>query len=185
MAQHIVICKLCQKKFDLNSEQGVKINGSRYAHLSCAQEANKPYLELVPMEKSATDPDFMQLKDYINKILGEKANWPSITKQIKKYKEEDGYTYSGMLKSLIYFYDIKHNPVKTNNVAIIPYIYKDAKEYYYNLFVIQQQAEQLEVNHFKHEIKEITIPIPKFEKRKKLFDLEEEEDVSENEDQVL
>ena len=34
---------------------------------------------------------------------------PRIKQQIKKYVEEYGYTYSGIMKALIYYYEIKGN----------------------------------------------------------------------------
>ena len=56
------------------------------------------------------------------------------------------FTYSGMLKSLKWFYEIKHNDKDSSNgrIGIIPYIYKDAYDYYYNLYLAQQRNKDIE-----------------------------------------
>ena len=63
-----------------------------------------------------------------------------INKQLKKYKEEQGYSYTGILKSLIYFYEVKANSTDKANgsLGIVPYVYQDAYNYYYSLFMAQQ-----------------------------------------------
>ena len=46
-----------------------------------------------------------------------------------------------MLKALIYFYEVKGNSVEKANggIGIIPWIYKDAYNYYYDLWMIKQR----------------------------------------------
>ena len=41
------------------------------------------------------------------KLLGENYINPRVRKQLNQYVEEYNYTYSGMLKALIYFYEVK------------------------------------------------------------------------------
>ena len=49
---------------------------------------------------------------------------PRYMKQLSQYEREHNFTYSGMLKALKYWYEVKHNPVDTDRgVGIIPYIY--------------------------------------------------------------
>lgn len=166
MAKHEVKCKICGIKFDLNQEQGVKCGARRYAHFDCFPEG-----ELVPMEK-AQDPDLQQLKSYISELFNKKANWAIIMKQIKDYKETKGYSYSGILKSLVFFYNIKNNPIEkaNGNIAIVPYVYQQAYDYYYNLFMAQKANQNKTLT---TEIKEITIKPPSMERKKyNLFDLE-------------
>ena len=117
---HNVICPKCGIKFDRDKIQAVKISARRYGHATCYPD-NKNFVECPNLESN----DLIQLKDYIGTLFGENANWAMINKQIKKYKEENGYSYSGILKSLVYFYDVKHNSKeKANNaISIVPYIY--------------------------------------------------------------
>lgn len=56
---------------------------------------------------------------------------------MKEYLEVYHYTYSGILKSLIYFYEIQHGDISRANqgIGIVPYVYEKAKAYYYSLFL--------------------------------------------------
>lgn len=85
------------------------------------------------------------------------------------YIKEYQYTYSGMLKALVYFYEVKgHDKNKANGgIGIIPFIYKDAYNYYYNLWMIQQSNKDKNVIDYVPKLKEIKIPIPKKEPRKR------------------
>lgn len=98
------------------------------------------------------------------------------------YIKEYQYTYSGMLKALIYFYEVKgNNKNKANGgIGIIPFIYKDAYNYYYNLWMIQQSNKDKNVIDYVPKLKEIKIPIPKKEPRKRsVFTfLDEQEDLN-------
>ena len=87
-----------------------------------------------------------------------------------------GYTYSGMLGTLMYWYEVRGGVLEKANggVGIVPYKYDEAKEYYLKI----QQANQINANikGFKTKVTEITIEPPKPEERKpRLFNLEEEE----------
>ena len=98
------------------------------------------------------------------------------------YIREYQYTYSGMLKALVYFYEVKgNNKHKANGgIGIIPFIYKDAYNYYYNLWMIQQSNKDKNVIDYVPKLKEIKIPIPKKEPRKRsVFTfLDEQEDLN-------
>ena len=85
------------------------------------------------------------------------------------YIKEYQYTYPGMLKALVYFYEVKgHDKNKANGgIGIIPFIYKDAYNYYYNLWMIQQSNKDKNVIDYVPKLKEIKIPIPKKEPRKR------------------
>jgi len=168
---HPVVCSVCGKRFDRDTEQAVKTGARRYAHYAC-----KPDGELVPLVIKE-DEDLTKLKAYISQLFGQNANWALINKQIKKFKEENGYSYSGMLKSLVYFYDIKNNPKEkaNNSIGIIPYIYNDAYNYYYNLFMAQELMQQQK--NIITQIKEILIKPPqKKGTKRKSFSLGVEED---------
>ena len=150
---HYVICSICGKRFDRDTVQAVKSGARRYAHYECF-----PTGELVPLEKKEEDEDLVKLKEYITKLYGDKVNWALVNKQIKKFKDENEYSYSGMQKSLIYFYEIKKNSIDhSKGIGIIPFVYQDAYNYYLGLF-LAQQANQNKI--LLNQVKEITIPIP-------------------------
>lgn len=115
-------------------------------------------------------------EDYIN---------PRIRKQINEFTTKYGYTYSGMLKALNYFYEIKGNSIEKSNggIGIIPYVYKDAYNYYYALWMAQEVNKEKDVGLYVPQIREIKIKNPqrKINKRNYFSFLDEEEVISDGE----
>ena len=163
---HMVKCAVCQKMFDRDKIQAVYHGSNRYSHYDC-----EPDKELVPLpdpppkkvkekEKPQEDQDLIALKDYIALKYGNKANWPLITRQIKDFHENKGYTYTGMLKSLTYFYDIKGNKPDSSKggIGIVDYCYKAAYDYYLAIFMARKNSEDVT---YQPIVKEYKIPVPK------------------------
>ena len=167
---HVVKCAICGQAFDRDKIQAVKHGARRYSHFEC-----EPNNEKVPLLEQ--DPDLIKLLEYINKLFHGNQNQARVNQSIKKFHDENNYSYSGMLKALIYFYEIKGNSIdKANNsISIIPYIYQDAYSYYYNLYISQERMK--EEKHIFSQIKEILIKPPKKKGiKKKYFSLGVEED---------
>lgn len=103
------------------------------------------------------------------KLLNEPYVNARVRKQMNDYISMYNYTYSGMLKALIYFYEVKgHSIDKANGgIGIIPFIYKDAYNYYYNLWMIRQSNEDKNIIDYVPKVKEIKIPIPQKQPRKR------------------
>ena len=167
MAKKMCKCAICGKEFDRNAIQAVRHGARRYSHWTC-----EPDGELVPMENKI-DPELDKLNNYIINLLGKDYNAARVKKQIKDFKEQ-GMSYSGILKSLIYFYEVKGNSKEKANggIGIVPFVYKDAYNYYYDLFMAQQRNENKKL--FIERVREIIIKPPKVEKPVKLFDLDKE-----------
>ena len=168
MARHIVKCFVCGKSFDLNSEQGVRHGTRRYSHATCEPENTN----FVPMEQiSKEEKELRELKDYINNKYKDKANWQLINKQIKSFVAEYHYTYSGILKTLIYFYDVKGNSVENSNggIGIVQFQYQECYQYYYQLYLAQEKNKN---NKIDYQFKEIVIQKPKQRFFNKLFNLD-------------
>ena len=111
-------------------------------------------------------------------LLHEEDISPRVRKQINQYIDEYGYTYSGIRKALIYFYEIKHNDISKANggIGIVPYCYQQAKDYYYSLWLAQQKNEDKVIAEYKPEVVEIIIQPPQLNpRRKKWFSFFEEE----------
>lgn len=181
MAKHVVKCAVCGESFDLNSIQGVRATKTRYAHQKCF-----PKGELVPMVGSTVkNPDEKALNDYISKLYGKKANWVLIKKQIKEYLGM-GYSLKGIKTTLIYFYEVKGNDVEKSNggIGIVPYIYQEAYDYYYNIWETQQRAAQGVEKLANSSSKEVTIKAPQPQRPPhKLFkSIESEEGIEIKED---
>lgn len=163
---HPVICSVCGKKFDRDKVKCVKTGARRYAHYEC-----KPDGKIVESSIPQEDPDLTKLKEYINQLFGKNANWAQINRQIKIYTTENNYSYSGILKSLVYFYGIKGNSIDKANGAlgIVPFIYQDAYNYYYDLFLAQSRNEQKDISEIGNKTIEITIRPPERPVKKRLF----------------
>lgn len=174
MAKAIVKCPYCEKSFDRldPSIKFIKI-GRRYAHMKCYNEHEAAMTQ--------EEKDLRDLYTYIKDLLGVEYNFKKVEHQIKEFKKyTDGndipYTYSGMLASLRWFYEIKGNSKEAANggIGIIPYIYNDAKKYYYNLYLAQQKNKQ--IKNYVAAIEEITIPPPEMIQPKPKLWFDDEED---------
>ena len=127
------------------------------------------------------DLDKMKLEQYINQLFHTDYVDPRIQKQIKNYIKEYNFTYSGILKSLVYFYEVKQNPVEKSNdgIGIVPWVYKQAFNYYYAIWLAQQKNTNKTVENYIPKETEIIIPRPKPKPyRKHLFSfLDDKEDL--------
>jgi hypothetical protein len=97
---------------------------NRYVHKKCNEEYPK------------TDLD--KLTIYIIQLYKLKDDYilPKYMKQISSYARDYNFTYSGMLKALKYWYEVKHHTIDAERgVGIIPYVYKNAYDYYYALYI--------------------------------------------------
>ena len=165
-----VICPYCNLRFDRDKEE-YQVVGRRYAHIKCFEEAEK--------NKSKEEKDKEELEKYIMKLLNETKINPRVRKQLKSYIEEENYTYSGILKALVYHYEVKNGDVSKANggIGIVPYVYKDAYNYYYDLFLAQSRNQTKDIATFTSKIKEITIKAPEIKIKKKFFNLDDEKEV--------
>lgn len=167
---HWVTCVYCKERFDRDKEPTTQISARRYAHKECAEKNQK--------EKTKEEKDLEDLESYIMKLFNEPYVNARIRKQIKEYRKEYDYTYSGMLKTLIWFYEIKGNSIDKANggIGIIPYVYKNACDYYYSLYIAKLSNESKNIEDYKPKVKEIEIVSPAVKiKRHKLFNLDDNE----------
>lgn len=111
-------------------------------------------------------------------LLNEEFISPRVRKQINSYIEMYNFTYSGMRKALVYFYEVQGNDKKKANggIGIIPYIYRDAFNYYYSLWLANQKNEGKNIVDYKPVVREVRIPSPQLKPRKRrLFNFFEED----------
>lgn len=171
MAAHYVTCIYCKQRFNRDKEPFVQISARRYAHEECAKKHK--------VEQTQEEKDLQALEQYIMKLLDEPYVNARVKKQIKDFQKDYNFTYSGMLKSLVWFYDVKGNPKDKANggIGIIPYVYRDAYNYYYSLFLAKSSNENKDIEEYKPVIKEISIFSPRVKlKQHKLFNLDNAED---------
>lgn len=160
-----VVCCFCNKSFSKKETDYISFKRGKFAHRACAEKG-------ISKEKS----DIEILYDYILTLFGGTVISPKIRSQIKTYVEEYHYTYSGIYKTLKYFYEVKHGDLsKSNNgIGIVGWTYNEAMKYYYSIW----SAEQKNQNKVIEKPKEKTIVIPSPEKRpsrRSLFSFLDEE----------
>lgn len=138
----------------------------RYVHATCA-------------EKHPVD-DKEKMTLYLIKLFRLKDDYllPRFALQLSSFEKQYNFTYSGMLKALQYWYEVKQHPVDVNKgIGIIPYIYKQAYEYYYSLWLADQQNQTKNLNDYIPKDIVVRIPSPQrhIEQRKLFTFLDEEE----------
>lgn len=154
MAKHIVKCLYCGKQFDASITPFVKPTERRYAHASCAKTAEE--------NKTQEEKDKQELENYIKQLFGISSITPKIKKQIELYRKQNEYTYSGMLKTLKYFYEVKHNSIEKANggIGIIPWVYRDAFDYWRAIWEAKERNELIDMNKYLLPGREIHISPP-------------------------
>ena len=164
-----VICAYCKKPMSKKDEDCVMISNNKYVHKACQE-----------LEEKREKTDKEQLEDYIKDLFQISYIDPRVKGQIKKYIDEYNYTYSGIRKALIYHYEIKGGDKSKANggIGIVPYVYQNAYEYHYNLWLAQQKNKDVEVTLYAPKVKEIVIPRPqrKVKKRQLFTFLDEDEE---------
>lgn len=167
---HYVKCPKCGETFDRDIIQAVRINGRRYGHAKCYPDNNN-FVPLV--EKKISEEQ--KIKNYAKSILKEQYVATKVNKQIKDFLAE-GYTASGILKTLIYWYEIKHNDISKamGGIGIVPYVYKQALDYYYNLYLAEMANVDKDIDEYRPKEIFISIDLPKKEKELKLWEDEDE-----------
>ena len=165
-----ITCKYCKKVFNKKEEPYIQITNSTYAHVVCAE-----------LEAKREKTDAEKLDEYIMKLFNYDYVPPRAKRQINQFVQEYNYTYSGILKALIYFYEIKGGDLDAahDGIGIVPFIYQDAYNYYYSLWLAQQRNENKDLSQFIPNKIEIRITSPEREPIKKSrFSFLDEEEVT-------
>ena len=174
MAAHIVKCLYCGKSFDAqpDGEDTIwfKPRSNRYAHIECGKqhEANK----------TQEEKDYETLYKYIKEQQKENFDYIKFQKIVETWKKDYGFTYNGMYYTLVYFYEVKKNSKQKfvdGSIGIIPFVYKDAQKYYYDIYIASQHAGTGTYDASKARIVEIEPPAAK-QRVPKLFNLDMEDD---------
>lgn len=150
--QQKVKCPGCSIYFYRDEEPNVNIK-NRYWHKKC-------YDEFVS-KQSSSEKSIQELEEYIKTLFGADYVSARIRKQLKDMIDHYHFTYSGILGTLKYWYEIKQNSLEkaNNGIGIIPYVYEDAKKYYETIFYASQLNQH--VSYFEAEKKQIVISSPK------------------------
>ena len=172
-----VSCIYCKQTFNKNEEPFKLFSNGKYAHQSCFE-----------LEQARELTDQEKLEKYIMKLFNTDYVYAKIQKQIKDYVTNYGYTYSGILKALIYYYEVKGNKFDEGKaqggIGIVHYVYPKAFQYYYSIWEAQQKQEHIidaeSLSEYIPQVVEVKIPVPKRqEKKRNLFSFLDKEQESE------
>lgn len=163
-----VKCPSCEIFFKRSEEDYIEFK-NRYWHKSCYEN----YLNSLNQEEK----DLIDLENYIKELFHIEKITTNIRRQINKFIRE-GATQQGILNSLIYFYDIKHNTTEKSNggIGIVPYVYKEAQSYFGKLDSITEKNKNKIIEDYTSGEREV-VYIPKKEKNNfKLVDFDKLEE---------
>lgn len=164
----IVACYICKKPINKKTDEYKQLSNGKYAHLACAE-----------LEERREKTDAEKLDIYIMNLFDWEYVHPRVKRQISNFIEEYNFTYSGIQKSLEYFYNIKGNSLEKANggIGIVPYVYQDAYNYYYSIWEARQKNKGIKIRDYVIDTKEISIPPPQRKiKTRKLFTFLDEEE---------
>ena len=171
----IVTCIYCKKSFNKSEEPFKVFSNGKYAHQSCFE-----------LEQSRELTDQEKLEKYIMQLFGSDYVYAKIKKQINDYVTNHGYTYSGIHKALVYYYEVKGNRFDEGKaqggIGIVPFVYQNAYNYYYAIWEAQQKQQNISdvasVEVYIPKTTEVRIPVPQRKERKRqLFTFLDEEGV--------
>ena len=168
-----VTCIYCKKTFRKSEEPFQLFSNGKYAHKSCLD---------LEQERELTEQE--KLEKYIMQLFGSDYVYAKIKRQIKDYVTNHGYTYSGIHKALIYYYEVKGNKFDEGKaqggIGIVPFVYQHAYNYYYAIWEAQQKQEHISdaasLEAYVPKTVEVRIPVPQRKERKRpLFAFLDEE----------
>jgi hypothetical protein len=169
-----VTCIYCKQNFNKSKEPFKVFSNGKYAHQSCFD-----------LEQTRELTDQEKLEKYIMELFNSDYVYAKIKKQIKDYVMNHGYTYSGIHKALVYYYEVKGNKFDEGKaqggIGIVPFVYQHAYNYYYAIWEAQQKQEYItdakSVEQFIPKVIEVKIPIPQRQvKKRNLFSFLDEEE---------
>lgn len=164
----IVLCDYCRKEISKKDDNCICVREGHYAHKTCFE---------IEQKRELTDEE--KLNKYITERMFNLSFVPPlIQKQIKQYINDYHYSYSGMLKALIYGVEISHK-LKPDpsfpTLGYLPYIYQEAYNYYYSLWLAEQSNAQKNIAiPIVEEIK-IVSPQRKIREKQRFLDIFEDE----------
>ena len=139
-----VKCFYCANLIYREKEEFNQLTSGRYAHKKCTDDNQK------------ANEDRQKLLSYINDLFGERINFGVVTKQIKNYIDNYGYSYSGIHGTLHYCYVIKKQEInRAEGIGLVPFYYNEARRYW-----LQVDGAKNQSLNFKIEKKTININSP-------------------------
>lgn len=163
-AERKVKCPGCGQYFYRKDESYIALK-NRYWHQDCYNNFK--------INNNNLDKDKILLEEYICNLFKIDFINARIQKQIKDMINQYHFTYSGILGTLKYWYEVKNNSIEKANggIGIVPYVYEDARKYYETIFQAQQMNKGQE-NSFIINTRTIVIHPPKHHKKIKIINID-------------
>lgn len=135
-------CRQCGK--EVNKDAAIQVKPRIYVcSADCEQKYNAKSVQSSQKESKKCN-DLIELKSYINQLYNGNVNWGLVMRQIKSFKEEYGYTYKQQLWVLKYAYEIKDMCFEAQGIGIIPWLFKEAKQFYSQLSSVRKSLDNVE-----------------------------------------
>jgi hypothetical protein len=152
----------------------------RYAHLVISEKGQKRYWHQDCFEKKKIEEEQKMAEQKARQALynfltqlGFKPNHAYWGKQRNKFINDYGYTDSGILIALDYWFNKKKGSIEKANggMGIVPYIYDEAQKYYRNIILKKQKLSLEAERQNKEQQLIIQVGSSKKENKKNLIDL--------------
>ena len=135
-------CRQCGK--EVNKDAAIQIKPRIYVcSADCEQKYNAKSVQSSQKASKKCD-DLIELKSYIAKLYDGNVNWGLVMRQIKSFKEEYGYTYKQQLWVLKYAYEIKDMCFEAQGIGIIPWLFKEARQFYSQLSSVRKSLDNID-----------------------------------------
>ncbi len=135
-------CHQCGK--EINKDNAIQIKPRIYVcSADCEQKYKAKNVQSSQKESKKCD-DLIELKSYINQLYNGNVNWGLVMRQIKSFKEEYGYTYKQQLWVLKYAYEVKDMCFEAQGIGIIPWLFKEAKQFYSQLSSVRKSLDNVD-----------------------------------------
>lgn len=145
------VCSVCGKVS--KEENNIFVKGKPYCKKCYAEKYSKD------AEDARNAEDYKKLVAFICELWELKRPPMHILAQISNFKKKyPDMSYRGMLSTLDYFYNIANNPLNEEkpSVAIIPFVYEEARHFYEDLRDIKRNTNLKEAEKYGIRIVEIT-----------------------------
>lgn len=142
MAQKTYVCRYCKERSD--AEGMVKHGNRTYYHPDCLEEKLEKEAEERERKQKERE-DWEELFEYICELHGIDTLTGQMFEQLKRYRDQYGYTHKGIYLSLKYFYEVLGRTVREGDgLGIIPYMYDKAKKHYIETRNVEEALNNIE-----------------------------------------
>ena len=129
---HVVMCRLCHQRFDMESEEGIKVGKQSYYHKKCYDEWKNGLNDA--KGNMATDFWYEALVDYLYRdVKMGNMDFTKIQSQWNNFiKPGRGFTPKGIYFAIRFFYEVKHGDAEKSlgGIGIVPSIYSQSAQYW-------------------------------------------------------